>query len=138
MHELAVAQGLVAEAARIAAANGATAVDHIVVRIGPLSGVEASLLERAFAIARTGGAARAATLAIEPAAVEVVCSSCGEKTVAVPPRIVCGDCGDWKVRVVAGEDLILVRLELSGVGEAAETGGGSTRAAPGRCAEDVG
>ena len=114
MHELAVAQGLVMEAERVAAAHRAALVERIVVRVGALSGVEPELLERAFQIARAGTCARQSTLEFEGGDVEITCRSCGSHSVGVAPnRLICGTCGGWQVDVTAGEDLLLVRLELS-------------------------
>ncbi len=114
MHELAVAQGLILEAERVAAAHRAAHVDHIVVRVGALSGVEPALLERAFLVARAGACADRATLEFETGAIEIVCRNCGARNVAVPNRLLCASCGGWQVDVIAGEELLLVRLELSG------------------------
>ncbi|MBL8566650.1 MAG: hydrogenase maturation nickel metallochaperone HypA [Hyphomicrobiaceae bacterium] len=119
MHELAIAQGLMGEVLRVAAMHGANGVDLVVVRIGALAGVEPGLLERAFSVARAGTLASRAALEIEHGPLVVVCSSCGAETEARADRIVCGDCGDWKVRVVEGEEMLLVRVGLTGVGEAA-------------------
>lgn len=115
MHELAVAQGLVSEAERVADHHGATRIDHIVARIGALSGVEAQLLERAFLVARAGSRAETSTLEIETGPIEVRCRTCGATGNAAPNRLICGACGDWRVDVTAGEELLLVRLVLSGV-----------------------
>lgn len=121
MHELAVAQGLVMEAERVAAAHRAALVERIVVRVGALSGVEPELLERAFDIARAGTCARNATLEFEQGAIEIRCRSCGSHSVAAAPnRLICGACGGWQVDVTAGEDLLLVRLELSDLGAETE------------------
>ncbi len=117
MHELAVAQGLIGEVLRVAALHGASGVDMVVVRIGALAGVEPGLLERAFTVARAGTLASRAALEIEHGPLVVVCSSCGAETEARADKIVCGDCGDWKVRVVEGEEMLLVRVGLTGVGE---------------------
>lgn len=122
MHELAIAQNLVDAASRVALSHGAETIDQILVRIGALSGVEPQLLERAFLVARAGGLARAATLHVETGPVEVTCSTCGTRTAASPNRLVCGACGNWKVRVVAGEELLLVRVELAGVDEETQDG----------------
>jgi len=115
MHELAIAQGLVAECERIAALHGAARVDRIVARIGVLSGVEAPLLHRAFTVARSGTRAGAALLEIEACPIEIVCRGCGARGPASPSRIVCGACGDWRVDVTSGEEMHLMRVELSGL-----------------------
>lgn len=117
MHELAIAQSLVAQGERIAHSNGAARVERVVVRIGALCGVEPVLLERAFVFARAGSAMADALLEVEPGPIEVVCRSCGASSPAMANRIVCGACGDWRVDVVTGEEMLLLRLELSGLGE---------------------
>lgn len=113
MHELAIAQGLIDEVRRVAEQHGADAVEAILVRVGRLAGVEPQLLRRAYTVASAGTIAEHAALAIEVEPVRVSCTACGAETIADPGRIVCGRCGEWKVRVVAGEELLLVRVELS-------------------------
>lgn len=113
MHELAIAQGLVDEAERVATENAASRIDHVVVRVGALSGVEPGLLARAFTVARSGSRAANATLEIETAPIEVRCRTCGCRSTVDQNRLLCTGCGDWHVDVVSGEDLLLVRLELS-------------------------
>ena len=49
MHELSVCQGLMRQVENVAQQNGAESVDRILLRVGQLSGVEASLLKHAFA-----------------------------------------------------------------------------------------
>lgn len=118
MHEMAIAQGLIGEVERIAATHGARGVDRVVVRIGALAGVEGGLLERAYSVARAGTVAGNATLEIEHGPLKVWCPACRVETEARADKVLCGRCGDWKVRVVEGEELLLVRLELSGIDEA--------------------
>lgn len=130
MHELSVAQGLIGEVERVAALHGASGVESMLVRIGVISGVEPVLLERAYSVARAGTIADHAALHVEVEPVRVSCRSCGAETAAEPNRIVCGSCGDWKVRVIGGEELLLVRVELSyddtpANDDAAEAGGPS-------------
>lgn len=113
MHELAVCQGLISEVERVAALNGASEVTRVSVLIGPLSGVEIDLLERAFPIARAGSVAAQAELAVETGDIRVQCTSCGAQGPAAPNKLICGNCGDWRVRVVAGDELLLKSVELS-------------------------
>lgn len=113
MHELAVCQALLRQVEAIVAEHGATAADHIEISVGPLSGVEPALLASAFTIAREGTVAANAELEIETAAIEVDCRQCGHRGAAQPNRLVCGDCGDWRVRVTQGEELMLLRLGLA-------------------------
>jgi hydrogenase nickel incorporation protein HypA/HybF len=113
MHELAVCQGMLDQVTRIAAEHHAVGVSQIRLRIGPLSGIEPSLLQQAFPLASAGTLAAAAELAIETAAIRVRCETCGEETEAEPNRLVCGSCGDWHTRVVSGDEMLLMSVELT-------------------------
>lgn len=117
MHELAIAQALVSEVERIAAEHGARSADLVAIRIGALAGVEASLLERAFSVASAGTVAVKAKLEIETGPMVVWCPSCGVESEAKAAKALCAVCGDWKVRVVSGEELLLVRVGLVGTAE---------------------
>jgi hydrogenase nickel incorporation protein HypA/HybF len=112
MHELSVCQGLISQVTRIVEENEATAVERIVVQIGPLSGVEAPLLEQAYSLARAGTVAEGAELVTESMPVRVACQSCGAETDAQANRLVCGACGDYRTRLVSGDELILASVEL--------------------------
>jgi hydrogenase nickel incorporation protein HypA/HybF len=118
MHELAVCQQLLSQVESIALDHRATAVDLIRVSIGPLSGVEAPLLEQAFTIARAGTIAAHATLELERTAIRICCKSCGATGEASPNMLLCATCGDWKVEVVNGTELMLMSVELTGIPEA--------------------
>ena len=121
MHELAVCQGLINEAERIARDEGASQVDNIVLSIGPLSGVEPPLLERAFEIARMGTMAEKAELEIQSGPIVVKCRICGNSGEVRSNRLLCQSCGDWRVSVEQGEEMLLLRLELSGIEKETET-----------------
>ncbi len=113
MHELAICQALLSRVETLAAERGATRAQRIVVSVGPLSGVEPSLLQRAFGVARAGGRAATAELEIVTPAVEVQCGRCGARGPARPNRLLCPDCGDWRVSVTQGAELLLLRVELA-------------------------
>jgi hydrogenase nickel incorporation protein HypA/HybF len=119
MHELSICQGLVKEATHVASAQRAARVTRIVVAIGPLSGVEAPLLERAFTVARAGTIAHSAILEIEMIPVRVWCGDCNAETPAAANRLLCGKCGDWKVQLKSGDELILKSVELEKCGDEA-------------------
>ena len=121
MHEMSICQGLLDQVERIAAERGAGRVDRIVLSIGPLSGVEPDLLGRAFDIARVQTLAESAVLEIRTGPVEVECRSCGASGEAKANRLVCPSCGDWQVDLTAGDELLLLRLEVSGLQAGAES-----------------
>jgi hydrogenase nickel incorporation protein HypA/HybF len=112
MHELSVCQALIGQVEKVARENQAQRVVAITIALGPLSGVEAGLLEHAYPLAAAGTLAEHATLTIESVPVRVHCRSCGEETGALVNRLVCGACDDWQVDVIAGEEMLLTRVEI--------------------------
>ncbi|MCG6871956.1 MAG: hydrogenase maturation nickel metallochaperone HypA [Gammaproteobacteria bacterium] len=112
MHELAICQALLEQVADVARENDAQRVARIEVHVGPLSGVEVPLLERAFSIARAGTVAEEARLETVSLPVRVRCEQCGQESEARVNRLVCGHCGDYHTRLCSGDELILARVEL--------------------------
>ena len=96
----------------IATDNQATSVASITLGIGPLSGVEERLLKHAFPVASAGSVAEDAELLIRTTPVRVKCSSCGKESTAIPNRLVCGYCKDWRTDLVSGDELLLMQVEL--------------------------
>jgi hydrogenase nickel incorporation protein HypA/HybF len=112
MHELSICQALIEQVERLARDNEAQRIVSIVIVVGPLSGVEPALLERAYPLAAHGTVAENAELVVERTPVRVKCRQCAAQTEARSNRLVCGECGDWRVDVTAGEELLLRRVEL--------------------------
>ncbi len=112
MHELSICNALVEQVERIAAQNRAGRVARIELLVGPLSGVDPDLLRRAYPLATAGTVAADAELVIQTADVVVHCSQCGSESSVPPNHLLCDQCGDFRTRVVSGEELILARLEL--------------------------
>ena len=114
MHELSVCQAMIVQVAEAARERGMTRVTGIEVGIGPLSGVEADLLEDAFPFAAAGTVADGATLRTHRIGVRVQCSACDRESEATANRLVCGYCGDWRTTLVNGDELVLERIEMTG------------------------
>jgi hydrogenase nickel incorporation protein HypA/HybF len=112
VHELALCQGLLRQVEQVAFSHGANAVERIRLKVGRLSGVEPPLLERAFEIARFGTVAQNATLEIETGPIVVACDQCGASGAAAVNRLLCPACGDWRVRVTQGEELVLQSIDI--------------------------
>ena len=70
MHELSVCTALMEQVERIAREHQAGRVERIVLQVGPLSGVETPLLQRAWPLASIGTLAEDAELVIEIASVK--------------------------------------------------------------------
>jgi hydrogenase nickel incorporation protein HypA/HybF len=113
MHEMSICQGLLDQVERIASEKRAKRVDSIVLSVGPLSGVEPDLLSRAFEVAKLQTIAEDATLEIRTGPVVVKCRSCRASGEASVNRLLCPSCGDWQVDLVEGDELLLLRLEVS-------------------------
>jgi hydrogenase nickel incorporation protein HypA/HybF len=112
MHELSVCQALIDQVEGIARDRNAREVTEINVLIGPLSGVEPVLLQQAFSVASAGTLADGARLNLSTMPVRVHCRTCGAETEALPARLICGECGDWRTNLVSGDDLLLTTVEL--------------------------
>jgi hydrogenase nickel incorporation protein HypA/HybF len=119
VHELAICQALLAEVTQIARAQHSAKVLRVLVRLGPLSGVEARLLAQAYPLAHAGTIAENSELVIEEAPVHVRCRECGADSAVQANRLLCKVCGSWKTEVTSGDEMLLVRVELERVVDAA-------------------
>lgn len=113
MHELSICTALMEQVERIAREHRAGRVERIVLQVGPLSGVEAPLLKRAWPLVSIGTVAEEAELVIETAAVKVRCTQCDAVSEVVPNRLLCAACGDFRTRLVSGDEMLLANMELS-------------------------
>jgi hydrogenase nickel incorporation protein HypA/HybF len=112
MHELAICQALIGQVEDLARDNQAIAVKTIWLQVGPLSGAEIPLLERAYPLAAAGTVAESAEIFIESMPVRVRCKTCGEESEASANRLLCGACSDYHTELVSGDEMILTRLEF--------------------------
>jgi hydrogenase nickel incorporation protein HypA/HybF len=96
----------------IAKAHHAEKVVRIIVRIGPLSGIEPLLLESAFSISRAGTLAEEAEFLTEALPIRVLCNSCGAESETAVNNLVCRSCGGYNTKLLSGDELILARVEL--------------------------
>ena len=121
MHELSVCMSLMQQLEAIAQEREATSIVRVELEIGVLSGVEPDLLANAWPIASAGTIAEDAELRIETGELVVECSTCGAQTKARPNRLTCGECGNYQTRVISGEEMTLLRVELETPSSAAAT-----------------
>lgn len=110
MHEVSLAQSLIAEVEREARARRASAVHRVTVRIGPLSGVDGGLLATAYAHLRAGTCCAAADLTLAGEEVLWRCEACG-RTLSASAALSCPSCG-LPARLAGGDALVLERIEL--------------------------
>lgn len=112
MHELSLCQALVSQLESIAREHDALRIASVTLGIGPLSGVEAPLLEQAFPLATMDTVADGAELRMQPIPIRVRCHGCGCESEAAVNCLVCGHCGDWHTELVSGDALLLMSVEL--------------------------
>ena len=112
---MSICQSLMDQVEQIATEQGASRVDSIVLSVGPLSGVEPFLLNHAYEAARIRTVAENAELQIETGPIEVKCRSCNASGEAKVNRLLCPSCGDWQVDLIKGDELLLLRVEVSGI-----------------------
>ncbi len=112
MHELSICLSLLSQIEQIARDQDAIGIDRITVKIGPLSGIEPSLLQSAYPLAAAGTLAENAELVIDDAEVTIRCNACGTQSTVVANRLLCPLCGDFRTSLTSGDEMILQRVEL--------------------------
>jgi hydrogenase nickel incorporation protein HypA/HybF len=110
MHEYALVQALLQRVEAEAQSRGATAAHRIVVRIGPLAGVEPTLFASAYELCRSDTICRDAELVIADEDVTWRCTGCGAP-IAAGRVLSCPTCG-WPAGLAGGDALVLERIEL--------------------------
>jgi len=112
MHELAICQALISRINNLAEQHGDATLTRIVLRVGPLSGAEPELIRHAFPLVAEGSVAARAALDIELSTVEILCRQCGASNTVSAAALSCPGCGAWQTQLLAGDELILQRLEF--------------------------
>jgi hydrogenase nickel incorporation protein HypA/HybF len=109
MHELALAESIVAVAERHARGRRVLRVE---VSVGHLRQVVPSALEFAFELLAHDTAAEGAELVLEEVPAEGRCRRCDEVSRLDGFPLACRACGGWDVEVTAGEELRVESLDL--------------------------
>ena len=109
MHELSIAQAIVAIAERHAAGRR---VYRVGVKVGHLRQVVPDALQFAFQLLSDGTTLEGAQLAIEVVPARVRCRRCGADTQAHGFPLACDACGSVDVQVCAGEELLVDELDV--------------------------
>ncbi|MCU7834544.1 MAG: hydrogenase maturation nickel metallochaperone HypA [gamma proteobacterium symbiont of Taylorina sp.] len=112
MHELSVCQSIIDQVTQIARQNNAQSVSRIILEIGPLSGVEAPLLEHAFPIASAGTIAQDAILEAQILPIRIRCNLCHNENKASANKLLCNACGAWQTTLISGDEMLLKSVEL--------------------------
>jgi hydrogenase nickel incorporation protein HypA/HybF len=109
MHELAIAESILAIVERHAAGRKVVEVE---VTVGHLRQVVPSALEFAFELAAAGTVAEGATLVLDTIPAAGRCRACREHSTFAAFPLACAACGGWDIEVTQGQELQVEALEL--------------------------
>ncbi len=112
MHELSIAQAVVAIASRHAAGRK---VHRVELKVGHLRQVVPSALEFAFELVTDGTELEGAELVIEEVPARGRCPACGAETTMSAFPLCCERCGGLDLELLAGEELLVDALEVDEV-----------------------
>lgn len=112
MHEYSIVQALIDQCEALAVSNKASAISKVVVKIGQYSGVEPHLLEVAFETFKERTICDHAEFIMNLQPLVIICSDCQKESVLDQPHYVCPVCQSLNIRVIDGEEMILMSLEM--------------------------
>lgn len=113
MHEYSIVQALLNQCEEIALENKAKEVLKIELKIGVMSGIEIELLIRAFDTFKEGTICNNAKISTTTQELKLKCLECLNEFEITPPYYYkCNKCNSLKVKVIDGEEMFLMRLEL--------------------------
>lgn len=110
MHELALCRSVVATVDRHADGRPVTRV-HL--RVGHLRQVLPEALDLAWRALTDGGPLDGVELVVEEVPAVVQCRGCGATTTLDWPVLVCGACDGREVDLVAGEELLVLAIDVT-------------------------
>ena len=112
MHEYSIVQALLTQCEDIARKNEAEKVTKIVTKIGKMSGVEPHLLEIAFNTFKEKTVCDGAEFVMNVQPLVIECNGCGAQTTLEEIYYKCPACESLDVRVIEGEEMYLMTLEM--------------------------
>jgi hydrogenase nickel incorporation protein HypA/HybF len=110
MHELSLCDAIMGSAEKHA--NGQT-VKQVTVRIGHLRQVVPDALQFSWEVVTDSTNLKGTELVIEQVPAVVACRECGLESTLDMPILVCGSCGSFEVKLLSGEEFLIVSMELA-------------------------
>jgi len=112
MHEYSIVQALLNQCEDIAKENSASKVSKVITKIGVMSGVRTHLLQVAFDTFKEGTMCDGAEFIMNVQKLKLHCNGCGAEFEIDEHRYCCPHCGSVDVKVIDGEDMYLMTLEM--------------------------
>jgi hydrogenase nickel insertion protein HypA len=112
MHEYSIVQALLNQCEAIAEQNNVEKVVKIITKIGVMSGVEVYLFQTAFDTFKEGTLCENAQLVIHEQKLKLHCNACGSEFEIDELCYICKACQSLDVKVIDGEDMYLMSLEM--------------------------
>jgi len=112
MHEYSIVQALINQCEGVAREHEATTIVKVVTKIGAMSGVEVQLLQTAFDTFKEGTMCDGAEFVIHYQPIKLHCHSCQLEFEIEEPCYQCRACGSTQIKVIDGEDMYLMSLEM--------------------------
>lgn len=109
MHELALCDAIARAVVDHAEGRNVSTV-HL--RVGALRQVVPETLSYCWSVVSRGRTLDGSTLSIEEVPGEVVCDDCHARTTLTRFSVGCGSCGGTATRVVAGQELLIVAIDV--------------------------
>ncbi|MBL6704609.1 MAG: hydrogenase maturation nickel metallochaperone HypA [Planctomycetaceae bacterium] len=112
MHEASLVRALLTQVGKLLTGHNGATVEVVRVEIGPLSGVEPTLVEIAFQQQVDATPCCGATLKIKEVPLTAVCRDCSNEFNIESFRFQCIACGSNQVRITHGDEFRLLDVEL--------------------------
>ena len=110
MHELGIMINVVNSIEKIAAENGVTRVETMVLQVGELSPVVPHYLEAVYPAAVDGTLLQDTKLEIEVIAANALCMHCGTEFNLMANKKMCPDCGNSEWKLVSGTEFLIKEI----------------------------
>ncbi len=112
MHEYSIVLALIEQCEQHAAQHQANSVKRVCIKVGVLSGVEPELLKSAFDTFKLDGICKEAELEMHVQPLVLHCRECDIQQEITEYNILCPDCRGNNTKVLDGEDMYLMQLEV--------------------------
>ena len=112
MHEYSIVQSLLDQCEQYAKVNDASKITKVVVKIGRLSGVEPHLLKVAFDTFKEKTICDSAEFVLNYQQVIIRCNCCDSQSELIALHYLCPKCQSSDIKVIGGEEMLLMSLEM--------------------------